>query len=259
MQSLPWDMIGAIVGVLSFVLTLIVEREKLGPWRGFVIALVIGFAVFLIVNLVAPRLFPSQTQAPIIALSDNFDNGDSGYDTSLWECESECSVENISTNNGVLNLKREHEGWSALFSQRSWSYNDLNMLEGKVEINSKSNRSVGVLGISWYGANGVYGQASCDINHGDGFPFILCYFGSQNNREYVTSSFSISPNKQYKVQIKFEKETEIVKYYIDDNLIGEYSARVHPETVKVQMGIYSQNGVSAGLVYIDDVKLSINK
>jgi hypothetical protein len=59
MKPLPWDMVGAIFGGLSFLLTLLlVEWHTLGIWRRIVIALIIGIIVFLVIYLIAPQLFP---------------------------------------------------------------------------------------------------------------------------------------------------------------------------------------------------------
>jgi hypothetical protein len=61
MESLPWDMIGVIIGGLSFLLTLLVDWKELGKWRRVIVALVIGAVVFFIVSMIVPLIFPPST------------------------------------------------------------------------------------------------------------------------------------------------------------------------------------------------------
>lgn len=102
MGSLPWDMIGAIIGGVSFLLTLLVEWNKLGTWRRIIIALVIGAVAFFIVVLVAPLLFPPSGGTPTATptaitnsdflFSENFeDNSADGFinKVGLWMVVSE--------------------------------------------------------------------------------------------------------------------------------------------------------------------------
>ena len=128
MQPLPWDMIGAIAGVLSFLLTLLVEWKNLGTWRRIAIALVIGIAAFLAVNSVAPLLLPlpsaTPTENPLSAnppaitetvsptgqlvVDENFDNGtDNGFSSlsGNWKVIDDGTGKNmvLETKNGTDN------------------------------------------------------------------------------------------------------------------------------------------------------------
>lgn len=70
-----------------------------------------------------------------------------------------------------------------------------------------------------------------------------------SQRTYFTSKIPVEFDKWYKVQINFEQSSRMVRYYLDEVLIGEYSLLTVPDTVKVNLGIYSE----------DDVKLTLNK
>lgn len=81
MQSLPWDMIGAIIGGLGFLLTLLVEWNRLGTWRRVIIALVVGVVAFLAVSSVLPLLLPSQNNPVTETPSVNSPTPNSPVDT----------------------------------------------------------------------------------------------------------------------------------------------------------------------------------
>ncbi len=66
MEKMPWDMIGAIIGGFSFLLTLIVEWDKLGVWRRTIIALIVGVTIYVLIIMI-PVLFPTDPpEAPNI-------------------------------------------------------------------------------------------------------------------------------------------------------------------------------------------------
>jgi hypothetical protein len=64
MKSLPWDMIGAIFGGLSFLLTLFIESHKLGILRRVILALTIGSGVFLAVYFIPPLIITPSVVTP---------------------------------------------------------------------------------------------------------------------------------------------------------------------------------------------------
>lgn len=126
MGSLPWDMIGAIVGGLSFLITLIVEWNKLGAWRRIIIALVIGVIVFFIVKLVASLLFPNvSTATPTImdgiSFSENFEDGTADGFTNQ---SGDWAVVSESNENKVLEINSMDASYSyhpsIAFGESSW-------------------------------------------------------------------------------------------------------------------------------------------
>lgn len=77
MTSLPWEMIGAIFGVLSFILTLIVEWNKLGVWRRSIIAFLIGMSVFgiiIFIPTILPPQPPTSTDTPTSIVTTSSDS-----------------------------------------------------------------------------------------------------------------------------------------------------------------------------------------
>jgi len=128
MESLPWDMIGAIIGGLSFLLTLIVEWNKLGTWRRIIIALVIGVVTFLIVISVAPLLFPSiPTKTPTLTTNDgllfseNFEDGSAdGFtnESGKWTVISEANGNKVLDVNSMDSSDSYHP--SIAFGESSW-------------------------------------------------------------------------------------------------------------------------------------------
>ncbi len=128
MKSLPWDMIGAIIGGLSFLITLIVEWNKLGTWRRIIIALVIGAIVFLIVTLVAPLLFRSApTATPTLTTNDGFsfsENFDDGSADGFTNQSGNWIVVSESSGNKVLEINSMDSSYSyhpsIAFGESSW-------------------------------------------------------------------------------------------------------------------------------------------
>lgn len=126
MESLPWDMIGVIIGGLSFLITLIVEWSKLGTWRRIIIALVIGAIVFFIVTLVAPLLFPSTpTATPTtndgFSFSENFEDGSADGFTNQsgnWIVVSETNRNKVLEINSMDSSYSYHP--SIAFGESSW-------------------------------------------------------------------------------------------------------------------------------------------
>ncbi|SRR6266496_3567535 len=198
---------------------------------------------------------PSETQSNNVEssmvsyFSDEFTSSGS-YDSGLWDCHNDCGSENIFLRDGSLNLKRNQEGWSSLLSHSVWLYSRLISLEGRLQISSNTNSGVGWLYID--------NNAGCQIN-GSESPSIECYYGPADNREYASGEQPIRFDTWYRMRIEFGQESHLVRYYLDDNLIGQYSPKVYPETARISLGIISQNGVTNALVYIDNVKLTLSK
>jgi hypothetical protein len=193
---------------------------------------------------------PDESESQEIALLDNFDDTSGSYDPNLWTCDHECGNDNIYLKNGALNLHRRQEGWSSLLSRSRWSYYDILSLEGKLQINSGSDLTVGWLGFDK--------SAGCDFEVHDS-PFMQCYLGPMGDRDYYSDEIAISYETWHKIKIEFGHDPLVIRYFLDDVLIGEYFPDTYPEIAQIYVGIYVQDGVNNGLVYVDDVKLTIKK
>ena len=95
-----------------------------------------------------PYPLPTQTVMPTqnivqssqtIAFSDTFDESVGSYDTNLWDCVNDCSIQHMFLRDGVLNLQRNGEGTTFIRSRSNWSYSELASLTGKFQISSNSN------------------------------------------------------------------------------------------------------------------------
>lgn len=191
-----------------------------------------------------PPVVPTQQLAT--ALTDNFDGASGSYNTNLWDCSHECGIENVVVKDGVLSLQRSSDGWTNLVSRSKWIYRDLLSLTGNFQIRSNSNPNVS----GWLSFD--EDVAGCGFL-GTQSPYVQCQV---NRDEYQSEQFPITFDTWHSIKYQFDQNSNTIRFYIDNNLIGEYTRTTYPETVRVIAGIYSPD---IGQVYIDNVVLMLNR
>lgn len=225
----------AIIGALALVAVPIVNR---------------------LVDLYIPTPMPTTSQAGeqlTIVLSDKFDESAGSYDTNLWTCANDCNIQNLFLRDGVLNLQRNSQGWTSIISRSKWAYSDLASLTGKFQISASSNYGyIGWLSI----ADNVTG---CGF-HGTESPYVQCDVGPdiEGKHEYATNEVPIKFDTWYSIKFDFDQNSNAIRFYLDNTLIGEYMPTTYPDTVQVSSGIWSPEPES-GQTFIDDVLLTLNK
>jgi hypothetical protein len=285
MQPLPWDMIGAIVGGLSFLLTLLVEWNKLGTWRRIIIALVIGVAAFLVVNSVAPLLFPPQksspTETPPVAtplattLASNvayfFDDFNSGTDfnKNYWgqsgdlACTTQLKngrVEFSSTSNNTSSLV------CTLFAE-GVLYEDVGSMEANITAGggATGDYSIGIIEFS----KGTFGEGTknwiiqCGVRQIPNQNIVEVFFNVHSTypqgEPEIYKTVSALAEHSYSMKLEIIPNTDKVVCYADGQVIGTYEgsnlASLHNEKIgRHLLGFWSPN--SQATYYADDVKLS---
>lgn len=218
-----------------------------------IFTIVAGIAAIILFIIPPPQpTIPDENKQLVSGLVDAFEGINGSYDNTLWNCENECSNDYLLFENGNLTFQRNHEGWTNLSSLSLWSYKELSSLEVKIKITNDSNFIVG-----WFGFNR---DASCDISGRDSpSPFIRCYFGPDNDRKYISPTIQIDFDTWYIVKIAPDYNSRIIKYYLDNVLMGEYSPSVFSDTAQIALGVWSSDSAKINSVHIDDVRLILKK
>lgn len=186
---------------------------------------------------------------PEIVLSDGFNNSNSNYDTSVWECNGDNCEQNIFLEDGMLSLKINDpiEG-TTLGSRQTWKANGIVSLEGKLQCGTSSKGAV------WIALGDV---ADCGILFADA-PVFGCSVGKGNEKEYETEHFSVKCGTWYKEKIVFDPTTNKIEFYLDDNLIDSYEASNPQGMVSATLGVWRAEESPQSQGYFDDIVLRIN-
>lgn len=192
-----------------------------------------------------------------IALSDKFDNSTGSYDTNLWACDNNCSIEYLFLRDGVLVLNRRNgsnQETTGLISRSKWDYHNLLSLEGKFQITSNANRGE----VGWIGVAG--GVVGCGF-FGKENPYVLCTVGPSvdGKYEYHTNQLPIKFDTWYSIKFEFDQTSGVIRFYLDNTLAGEHAPTNYPDKVQVNLGLWSPDTSSYDYIYIDDILLTLNK
>jgi len=285
MESLPWDMIGAIFGALSFLLALILDWHRLeGIWRRVIIALIIGCAVFLVIYLVPTLLFPSPENTltetlPIETPSettqsqtteevqpsdsnstvyDNFNNSvfDEKWNNGLWLPYGNLNTV-IEQNNGVMQFSRNNPDEGGLTATQTWTIDEISFIEAKVNLDSKTEASIGSVGIQiTTNISGMTWWLTCSIYNNKNTDIAEAHCGAADN--YNSQSIALSLNSWHTIRIETNPDTAKITFFIDNSRIDTYVHKNPDEFKKsffhLYIGVWSQDG---GLVTgsVDDVQV----
>jgi hypothetical protein len=228
MGSLPWDMIGAIIGGLSFLLTLIVEWDKLEAWRRIIIALVIGVGAFIVINLFAPLLFPPQEVAPTEILPAATETATSFGQLIYDENFNDGTDDGFFYENGNWSIVDDGSGNKVLESGKSnnWSYarfGPTNFSNGTIEYRVR---------LTEYDSSNYSGLAFLIFREQPQASYIFAsdykyltldfkYTGDDTSYKWTeidngTTSFDLQKNKWYSVRVTVSGNRILV--YLDQRL-----------------------------------------
>jgi hypothetical protein len=268
MQPLPWDMIGAIFGVLSFILTLIIEWNRLGSRSRILIALLIGTSVFFVV-----RAIPSIINPPLSLPYDDFNNPkfDGTYNSNLWEYTGTTHVKVRQANGSIVFSTNDTDSPGTNnslepISPKSWKLTEFRVMESRLLLSGERKGQKGMIKIQAVlnVQNSVFFIECQLVNKAANHASFWCNFANDeywtNNYqyEYETTPIDVGYNEWHTARFEINPTTIEIRYYFDNKLIGSFIPKdaniLRNATVYPQIGSWTDGGENF-IGYFDNVIL----
>jgi len=203
-----------------------------------------------------PTPSPTPTIIPSISFMERFDDPDGIYMTGKWFCLSgTCDARNVFLGEDVLVFKfAVTDSWgSILQTHDQWNMSDIVSLEGKLLLTE------GSLGGVWIRLEGglEHGPSCAISNWTNGIPVIGCNFNYNSDKdvEYITEFVPIEFDTWYSVRIEYDPMMPEIRYFLDDELIGQHVPKNPPGYVAINMGAYKYSTGDQFEIYVDEVIL----
>ncbi len=203
-----------------------------------------------------------ETQQPDINSTayDNFNNSvfDGKWSNDLWLPYGNFNTI-IEQNNGVMLFSRNNQDEGGLTATQTWTIDEIDLIEAKVNLDSKTEASTGSVGIQLTtNISGTIWWLTCSIYKNRNNDIAEAHCGSADN--YNSQSIQLSSNTWHTIRIETNPDTANMTFFIDDSRIDTYVYK-NPEEFKksffhLYIGVWSQDG---GLVVgsVDDVQVGV--
>lgn len=195
-------------------------------------------------------------------LADNFDNpaNEGRYDTNLWTCDI-CAFEPelVRQNDSSLRLEGKNGKGGGLVAIKTWHASQVDFAEWRMKLQNTDNGGV-ILFFNTDIASGTW-STFCFMQSSS-LSTTQAMFGcysdinanGQSVSEYSTQSIAVNYNEWHTIKIDFARDDFKIRYFLDDQLIGENipanADELKNKVLRFALGVYTDTNIVG---YIDDV------
>ena len=234
MENMQWEIVGAVFGVLSFILTIVIEWHKPNV-RKFFFALIIGGAVFAIIYSI-PSIIPAsptptttsqntKTPSPTTAtenisyIFDSFSNGafDGSINNNYWIFQA--GENNFTQRNGALAISTTTD--STIMSKQFSSFSINKSISYEADLKMSGVQHDGAISIKIETSDW---DAECNIGASDtsSSGFAYCGTYSPTGTKYSPDGKSVAFDAWHTFRIEIEPTIMTITYFIDEEKVGSH-------------------------------------